>query len=174
MIEKFQRKEPNDREITMALANLSAHRNPTFPDQKSFDIAVRHLTESYKSPLKESVAIVKSILASAIEESAREFLDTYPKLQAEVVYLVNNNLNECEQVTWNQLDGHIEAQKAFMNTRHPAFVQESHSFKPNLRPPPQSEKPVESLTPEGVVYRRDHRRATAVPLPKVEKGREIF
>ena len=63
----------------MALANLSAHRNPLFPDQKSFDIAVRHLTENYKSPLKEGVSIVKSILASAIEESAKEFLDTYPR-----------------------------------------------------------------------------------------------
>ena len=149
MIVKFQRKEPNDREITMALANLSAHRNPIFPDQKSFDIVVRHLTESYKSPLKESVAIVKSILASAIEESAKEFLDTYPKLQAEVVYLVNNNLNQCEEVTWNHLLGHVEAQKAFMNTRHPNFIQESHSFIPNLNPPPQSDRSVESMTSEG-------------------------
>ena len=75
----FQRKEPNDREITMALANLSAHRNPLFPDQKSLNVVIGHLTESYKAPLKESVAIIKSILASAIEESAKEFFDTYPR-----------------------------------------------------------------------------------------------
>ena len=68
----------------MALANLSAHRNPLFPDQKTFDIAVRHLTENYKSPLKEGVSIVKSILASAIEESAKEFLDTYPRYACNV------------------------------------------------------------------------------------------
>lgn len=120
----------DDQTIAMALANLNALRNPLFPDQKAFDITVRHLVENYKTPLKESVSITKSLLVTAIEDSAKEYLDTYPKLQSEVVYLISKNLNICEEITWNHLDAHIEAQKAFMNTQHEQFKQEMESLMP--------------------------------------------
>ena len=63
--------------------------------------------------------------------------------------MVNNNLNECEKVTWNHLHCHIEAQKSFMNTRHPSFVQDSHSFIPNLPPAPDSKTLPENSISEG-------------------------
>lgn len=114
----------------MALANLNAIRNPLFPDQRAFDMTVRELTENYKTPCKGGIAIIKSLLVSAIEKAAKEYLQTYPKLQSEVVFLINRNLDQCEKHTWLHLEALVEAEKSFMNTRHPDFVKEDLKFWP--------------------------------------------
>ncbi len=148
------RSEPNDREIFIALANLNAIRNPLFPDQKSFDTTVRTLTERYKSPLRESVGIIKSTLITAIEETSKNYLDAYPRLHAEVVYLINDNLNKCEEKTWHHLNSHVEAQKAFMNTRHPDFLESAQRIEPNLPPlVPSQATPNNGSLPESMSSR---------------------
>ena len=126
----FQVRNPIQEHIYTALENLSGYRCQLYPDQLSFDIFVRQLVEFYRSPLKSSIGIIKSILISAVDESSKDILEGYPKLQEMVLYLVNTNLNKCEQNTLDQLMTFLNAQQAFINIHHPQFRQNSSNFDP--------------------------------------------
>ena len=78
--------------LPTALENLSGYRSLLYPDQLSFDIFVRQLVEFYRRPLKSSIGIIKSTLISAVDESSKDILDGYPKLQEMVLYLGPNHL----------------------------------------------------------------------------------
>ena len=72
-------KTPNKDQISLALANLSGYRNNLFPDQKTFDIAVRTLVDNYKDPLHDAVDKIKGILVDSVEETAKQLFDNFPR-----------------------------------------------------------------------------------------------
>ncbi len=48
-------------------------------------------------------------------------MDAYPKLRNEILYLVNGSIIKNEEVTNSHLKAHVQAQRAFINVRHPEF-----------------------------------------------------
>ncbi len=44
-------------------------------------------------------------------------------MREEILYLVNGNIIKNEDTTNNHLKAHVEAQRSFMNVRHPEFRQ---------------------------------------------------
>ena len=107
-----------EREIGLAISNLHGVRNPLFIPEKAFDKIVQSLLDQYRVPLVSCVRRVRTILDDVLEESSA-ICAKYPKLKAEVVQLVSTEIDKREKETNRQLVQHIEAQKSFMNTRHP-------------------------------------------------------
>ena len=78
------------------------------------------LLEQYKSPVVSCVTHIRKLLDNIMEDSLTS-LAKYPELRKLVLSLVTAELNKNEAMTNQQLETHIEAQKAFMNTKHPDF-----------------------------------------------------
>jgi hypothetical protein len=64
----FQVKEPNDYQVSILLANLSGYRSSMFTHQLALDMSVKTLVQTYKDPIKQGLAIIKTILAQCIHE----------------------------------------------------------------------------------------------------------
>ena len=65
-----------------------------------------------------------------VEDSSQK-LGGYPKLRDEVLYLVSTKMLTNEESTVKHLYDHVEAQKSFMNTKHPDFKQFRFKLEPN-------------------------------------------
>ena len=85
------------------------------------------LMEKYKAAVSGCVGHIRKLLDNILDDSLR-VIEKYPNLKAEAMMLINNKLGENEKNTIQQLETHIDAQKAFMNTRHPDFTH----FRNNL------------------------------------------
>ena len=116
-------KPPDDDEITLISANLSGYRTQIFTDQLAFDAIVRELTEQYKSPIKNSVMYIRKFLTAAVEESAKNVFGNYPKLKQLTLKKINLNIDNNEETTIVHLMTHVDAHKAFINSKHPHFSQ---------------------------------------------------
>jgi hypothetical protein len=119
----LQVKEPKEAVIALVLNNLNGYRTGLFPNQLAFDYVVKELVNYYKTPLKSGVTLIKALLVNAVEECTRISIEGYPRLREEVLYLVNYNIIKCEEMTVKHLMAFVEAQQAFMNVRHPDFLQ---------------------------------------------------
>ena len=67
------------------------------------------------------VGHIRKILDNIMEDGLA-WLAKYPELRSAVFSLVTRELNKNEVQTNLQLATHIEAQKSFMNIKHPEFV----------------------------------------------------
>ena len=67
------------------------------------------------------VSHIRKILDNIMEDGLA-WLAKYPELRSAVFSLVSRELSKNESQTNLQLATHIEAQKSFMNIKHPEFV----------------------------------------------------
>jgi len=112
--------ETCEREIGLAISNLHGVRNAIFIPERAFDKIVQSLLDQYRGPLVQCVHHVREILDEVLEDSLTMFTQ-YPTLREEVLRLVSIEIDKREKETNHHLVIHVQAQKAFMNTRHPAF-----------------------------------------------------
>ena len=108
-------------EISIAVANAHGCRNPLFVPEKAFHQIIRNLLAHYEDPLTSCVKIVKTELEKALKKSL-EVLKCYPVMREEVDSLVSKQLKAGEADAISQLHNFLDAQKSFMNTRHPDFT----------------------------------------------------
>ena len=125
--------EPVDDVISYALANLSGFQTNLFPHQLAFDISVKKIVEKYKKPVIDSVDIIKGIILSCAEECAEVRFKSYPKLQNVAFNLVRQIIDGNARLTNTNLCCYLDAQKAFINIRHPDFVQDISSFSNEIK-----------------------------------------
>ena len=109
-----------ERDISVAIANSHGVKNPLFIPEKAFDKIVQKLLDQYEAPLITCVQHIREILEDVLNESMI-VLNRYPRLKEEVMWLVKKEMDRNAKKAADQLLLHIEAQKAFMNTRHPDF-----------------------------------------------------
>ena len=117
----FSNADTLEREIGLAISHLHGFRTALFVPEQAFDKIVQILLEQYKSPVVSCVRHIRKILDDIMDESLTA-LAKYPELKKQVVSLVTSELNRNESNTNQQLATHIEAQKSFMNTKHPDFL----------------------------------------------------
>ena len=125
--------QPVDEVISYALANLSGYQTNIFPHQLAFDISVKKIVENYKKPVIDGVDIIKGIILSSVEECAETRLKSYPKLHNIVFNLVRKEIDANAKLASSNLSCYLDAQKAFINIRHPDFVQEISSFSDEIK-----------------------------------------
>jgi len=125
--------KPVDDVISYALANLSGFNTNIFPHQLAFDISVKKIVENYKKPVIDGVDIIKGIMLSCIEECADSRLKSYPKLHNVASSLVRQVIDGNARLATSNLNCYLDAQKAFINIRHPDFVQEISSFSNEIK-----------------------------------------
>ena len=118
--DSFSNADTLEREIGLAISHLHGFRTALFVPEQAFDKIVQILLEQYKSPVVSCVTHIRKLLDNIIEDSLAS-LGKYPELKKNVLSLVTTELNKNESRTNQQLEIHIEAQKAFMNTKHPDF-----------------------------------------------------
>ena len=112
--------EQLEKEIAFAIANSHGYRTPLFVPEKAFDKIVQKLLSKYEAPLITCVQRIREILEDVLDESMI-VLNRYPMLKNEVIRHVKKEMDANAKRAEAQLLLHIEAQKAFMNTRHPDF-----------------------------------------------------
>jgi len=125
--------EPVDDVISYALANLSGYQTNLFPHQLAFDISVKKIVEKYKKPVIDAVEIIKSIMLSCAEECAEARFKSYPKLQNAAFSLVRQVIDGNARLANTNLSCYLDAQKAFINIRHPDFVQDISSYSNEIK-----------------------------------------
>ena len=125
--------KPVDDVISYALANLSGFNTNIFPHQLAFDISVKKIVENYKKPVIDGVDIIKGIMLSCIEECADSRLKSYPKLHNIALNLVRQLIDGNARLANSNLSCYLDAQKAFINIRHPDFIQEVSSFSNEIK-----------------------------------------
>ena len=119
--DSFSNADTLEREIGLAISHLHGFRTALFVPEQAFDKIVQILLEQYKSPVVSCVTHIRKLLDNIMEDSLTS-LAKYPELRKLVLSLVTAELNKNEALTNQQLETHIEAQKAFMNTKHPDFA----------------------------------------------------
>jgi len=112
--------ETCEKEIGLAISNLHGIRNPLFIPERAFDKIVQSLLDQYRGPMVQCVHHVREILDEVLEDSLT-MLTKYPQMREEVLRLVSSEIDKREKETNHHLVIHIQAQKSFMNTRHPNF-----------------------------------------------------
>ena len=112
--------ETCEREIGLAISNLHGVRNAIFVPERAFDKIVQNLLDQYRGPMVSCVHHVREILDEVLEDSLT-MLTKYPTMKEEVLRFVSSEIDKNERETNQHLVIHIQAQKAFMNTRHPDF-----------------------------------------------------
>ena len=125
--------EPVDDIISHALANLSGYQGAIFPHQLAFDISVKKLVDRYETPVKHGVNIIKGIMFLCVEECSESRFKSYPKLRNVVSDLVKSIIEKNVKFTNSNLTCYLEAQKAFINIKHPDFLQEISAYSNEIK-----------------------------------------
>ena len=150
--------KPVDDVISYALANLSGYNTNIFPHQLAFDISVKKIVENYKKPVIDGVDIIKGIMLSCVEECADSRLKSYPKLHNIAFSLVRQVIDGNARLATSNLNCYLDAQKAFINIRHPDFIQDISSFSNEIK-----------LMPSGTFHQVSHNSS---PLQHSQKPQE--
>ena len=116
----------DDKQIGKAIANSHGVKNPLLVPVRAFDKIVQSLLDQYEVPIQKCVQHVREILEGVIQ-SSMFVLTGYPRLKSEVSKLVIGEMDKNAKETINLLLLHVQAQKAFMNTRHPYFKKPSYT-----------------------------------------------
>ena len=117
-------------EIGVAIANSHGVKNALVVPVKAFDKIVQNLLDQYELPMQKCVQHVREILEGVIQDSM-SVLAGYPRLKREVSRLVYGEIDKNAKEATDLLLIHIEAQKAFVNTRHPDFKRPSFNYNEN-------------------------------------------
>ena len=150
--------KPVDDVISYALANLSGYNTNIFPHQLAFDISVKKIVENYKKPVIDGVDVIKGIMLSCVEECADSRLKSYPKLHNIAFSLVRQVIDGNARLATSNLNCYLDAQKAFINIRHPDFIQDISSFSNEIK-----------LMPSGTFHQVSHNSS---PLQHSQKPQE--
>ena len=118
------------KEIGVAIANSHGVKNALVVPVKAFDKIVQNLLDQYELPMQKCVQHVREILEGVIQDSM-SVLAGYPRLKREVSRLVYGEIDKNAKEATDLLLIHIEAQKAFVNTRHPDFKRPSFNYNEN-------------------------------------------
>ena len=105
----------------MACQNSSGYNNKLFPNDLIMKAVIGDLLEHYLGPISASVGLIKGFLTEAVTDNTQNRLRNYPELREEVAQVLREKIADFEQDTINHLECLIEAEKAFINTRHPEF-----------------------------------------------------
>ena len=125
--------EPIDEVIAFALANLGGYQGNIFPHQLAFDITVKKMIEKYKKPIKDGVDIIRNIMLACVEECAENRFKSYPKLKTVALGLVKQIIEKNVGVTNTNLICYLEAQRSFVNIKHPDFVHEISNYADEIK-----------------------------------------
>ncbi|GFU30043.1 dynamin-1 [Nephila pilipes] len=109
---------PDDKEMTIIIANLSGIRGSISFPSLALDSVNRDLVSRYRIHMEDSVDCIKKILEEAVVESAA-MLDRYPATKAEVLFRISRTLRKEMENTKQKLREHVEAEMFYVNLEHP-------------------------------------------------------
>ncbi|CAG0892606.1 unnamed protein product [Darwinula stevensoni] len=151
---------PSKEEVMTVMRNLVGVHNYMAPPQQTLRIMIHHLTKKFEEPMKMSVEIIAEHTGRAIEKYASQEIGSFPNLKQEVLILVMEKLKQNELSCKELLVTYIEAERAFMNDKHPNMKQDdSYSFV-RISGTGEGKANGEKMNP----------RSSPIPPPKVPKG----
>ena len=90
-------------------------------------------TDRYETPVKHGVNIIKGIMFLCAEECSESRFKSYPKLRNVVSDLVKSIIERNVKLTNSNLTCYLEAQKSFINIKHPDFLQEISAYSNEIK-----------------------------------------
>ncbi|CAG0895461.1 unnamed protein product [Darwinula stevensoni] len=110
---------PTKEETMTAIRNTVGVQNYMAPPQQVFKRLVDHTTKRFKEPVKISVELIAELTGRAVEKFASQEIGSFPNLKQEVLTLIMEKLKRNESSCKDLLVVYMEAECAFMNTKHP-------------------------------------------------------
>ncbi|CAG0892482.1 unnamed protein product [Darwinula stevensoni] len=151
---------PSKEEVMTAMRNLVGVHNYTAPPQQALRRMVHHLTKKFEEPMKMSVEIIAEHTGRAIEKFASQEIGSFPNLKQEVLILVMEKLKQNELSCKELLVTYIEAERAFMNDKHPHMKQDDISTFIQISATGEGKENGGKMNP----------RSSPIPPPKIPKG----
>ena len=141
MLDSVER-EPIDDIISYALVNLSGYHGGIFPHQLAFNISVKQIVEKYQAPVKHGVDMIKNILLGCVNECAIKHAENFPKLRNRILTILREVIEKNVKLTVEQVVYYLRAHQAFINIKHPDFVEAITPFKQDIRFVPNGTVPL--------------------------------
>ena len=107
------------------MTNAHGVVTPMFPPEKVLKQVAAKLISNYKQSMVGCVEEIEAELEKVVEESL-DVVEGYPPLKAEVDRLAREQIRKGKEATVDLLIKHVEAEKAFMNVKHPHFKKTLH------------------------------------------------
>lgn len=109
--------------------NLQGFRDTVHPPEEILEIVAKDLLINFKRPIDIAVETVTAILAQDIETFANDHeLARFPRLKNFMLNNLKDKLRKQETKTKAQLHKYMKAQRAYVNQRHPEFLERKHKL----------------------------------------------
>ncbi|WFD19668.1 dynamin GTPase [Malassezia caprae] len=140
-------------DIRTAIRNSTGPRPSLFVPEAAFELLIKPQIKLLLPPSLRCVELVYEELMKMCHTCTSQELQRFPRLHAQIIEVVSDLLRERLGPTSEYVQSLIEIQSAYINTNHPAFVQDSANIAMRMRdekshrsivPPPKHELSLDS------------------------------
>ncbi|PKI84774.1 dynamin GTPase [Malassezia vespertilionis] len=120
-------------DIRTAIRNSTGPRPSLFVPEAAFELLVKPQIRLFEPPSLRCVELVYEELMKICHNCSGKELQRFPRLQALLIEVVSDLLRERLGPTSEYVKSLIDIQAAYINTSHPAFVQDSANIATRVR-----------------------------------------
>ncbi|WFD26609.1 dynamin GTPase [Malassezia nana] len=140
-------------DIRTAIRNSTGPRPSLFVPEAAFELLIKPQIKLLLPPSLRCVELVYEELMKMCHNCTSNELQRFPRLHAQIIEVVSDLLRERLGPTSEYVQSLIEIQSSYINTNHPAFVQDSANIALRMRdektrrciiPPPKHELSLDS------------------------------
>lgn len=135
-------------DIRTAIRNSTGPRPTLFVPEAAFELLIKPQIKLLLPPSLRCVELVYEELMKICHNCTSPGLQRFPRLHAQLIEVVSELLRERLGPTSEYVQSLIEIQSAYINTDHPAFVQDSASIATRMRSDKHQKYVAEPSRPE--------------------------
>lgn len=128
-------------DIRTAIRNSTGPRPSLFVPEQAFELLIKPQIKLLEAPSLRCVELVYEELMKICHNCTSTELQRFPRLHAQVIEVVSELLRERLGPTSDYVQSLIAIQAAYINTNHPAFVQDSANIARQTREGHQRRSP---------------------------------
>lgn len=129
-------------DIRTAIRNSTGPRPSLFVPEQAFELLIKPQIKLLEAPSLRCVELVYEELMKICHNCTSNELQRFPRLHAQVIEVVSELLRERLGPTSDYVQSLIAIQAAYINTNHPAFVQDSTNIARQTREGHQKQTPL--------------------------------
>jgi dynamin 1-like protein len=123
----------NTQDIRTAIRNSTGPRPSLFVPEQAFELLIKPQIKLLEPPSLRCVELVYEELMKICHNCTSTELQRFPRLHAQIIEVVSELLRERLGPTSDYVQSLIAIQAAYINTNHPAFVQDSANIARQTR-----------------------------------------
>lgn len=135
-------------DIRTAIRNSSGPRPTLFVPEAAFELLIKPQIKLLLPPSLRCVELVYEELMKICHNCTSSELQRFPRLHAQLIEVVSDLLRERLGPASEYVQSLIEIQTSYINTNHPAFVQDSANIATRMRDDKQRKMVSESSRPD--------------------------